>query len=268
MDEQHNSTRPSASTPETVEVNVVMGAQTRAIVRSALIHVRNYIKDSGIKSPAVRADVLDTIDLELSKWPLGGEAEDTLDQWLFKRFGRGVDWDVIAEEDKAYWEHEAAAVRRAVGRGGFKTSPEEVEITTPVSELQHAHATSGDEIKGYVQLDLKNAESLGEAIRIAVGAASMTWTNMSGAGTFRSEVALDIATQLEHHVQFFIKLAMGQVGQRHQALVERLQAYRNAGHPTVSIQQVYQLITGTATPEEYESALQVRPMSAQERTRG
>jgi len=53
---------------------------------------------------------------------------DTFPQWLYQRIGvsrwksddpsRG--WDGLSEEDRAYWIHEAAAIRRAVARNGFK----------------------------------------------------------------------------------------------------------------------------------------------------
>lgn len=46
---------------------------------------------------------------------------DTLPQWLHWRFGRpGQSWDTLGADDRSYWEHQAAAVRRAVDRGGFK----------------------------------------------------------------------------------------------------------------------------------------------------
>lgn len=260
-----------AETPETVEVNVVMGAQTRAIVRSALLHVRNKVLDDGQLLVISREIIKRHIDEELEKWPLGGEADDTLAQWLYNRFGprqtRRPEWERTAEEDKAYWEHEAAAVRRAVGRGGFKTSPSEVDINHPISELHEANARSGNMVKGYRQLDLKNAETLGEAIRIAIGAASMTWTNPSGAGTYLPEVALDLATQLEHHIMECITRGLAEIGQRHDALARRLRAYRDRGDTMVNIQQVYAILAGTTTPEEYTSALQPRPATPQERDR-
>ncbi|MER5213658.1 hypothetical protein ABT063_24580 [Streptomyces sp. NPDC002838] len=47
---------------------------------------------------------------------------DTLPAWLHWRFGKhGQRWTVLGEEDQALWEHHAAAVRRAVERGGFKS---------------------------------------------------------------------------------------------------------------------------------------------------
>lgn len=52
------------------------------------------------------------------------EKPDTLPQWLRWRFGGqrtfGVPFHDLDDADQSYWEHEAAAVRRAVARGGFK----------------------------------------------------------------------------------------------------------------------------------------------------
>ncbi|MFC7880451.1 hypothetical protein ACFUVV_00985 [Streptomyces sp. NPDC057376] len=46
---------------------------------------------------------------------------DTLAAWLHWRFGpHGQPWADVLDEDKALWEHQARAVRRAVARGGFK----------------------------------------------------------------------------------------------------------------------------------------------------
>ena len=48
-------------------------------------------------------------------------SEDTLPQWLYQRFVRSaIAWEHLAESDRLYWSHEAAAVRRAVERNGFK----------------------------------------------------------------------------------------------------------------------------------------------------
>lgn len=51
--------------------------------------------------------------------PTDDTAPDTLPQWLCGRFG-DEPWIDLDEADRSFWEHEAAAVRRAVARGGFK----------------------------------------------------------------------------------------------------------------------------------------------------
>lgn len=52
------------------------------------------------------------------------EEKDTLAAWLYQRFGKHregyVPWSQLSNDDRSYWEHEAAAVKRAVARGGFK----------------------------------------------------------------------------------------------------------------------------------------------------
>lgn len=48
---------------------------------------------------------------------------DTLPAWLYQRFARTATvsgWDDLSGDDQSYWAHHAAAVRRAVARGGFK----------------------------------------------------------------------------------------------------------------------------------------------------
>lgn len=50
--------------------------------------------------------------------------DDTLPAWLYQRFGSyrlALPWEYLAQEDQEFWAHEAAAVRRAVERGGFKS---------------------------------------------------------------------------------------------------------------------------------------------------
>jgi hypothetical protein len=49
-------------------------------------------------------------------------APDTLPQWLRYTFGSGLDtkWADLHPTDRAYWEHQAKAVRGAVERNGFK----------------------------------------------------------------------------------------------------------------------------------------------------
>ena len=48
---------------------------------------------------------------------------DTLAQWLYYRFAYAddtrIEWGGLPQEDRDFYEHEAAAVRRAVARGGF-----------------------------------------------------------------------------------------------------------------------------------------------------
>lgn len=54
---------------------------------------------------------------------------DTLAAWLYGRFAgpapKDGAWKDLDEGDRAYWEHEAAAVRRAVARGGFRPTAED-----------------------------------------------------------------------------------------------------------------------------------------------
>lgn len=54
---------------------------------------------------------------------------DTLPEWLFQRFDRNAPvsskntqdaWNALSEDDQAFWQHEANAVRRATARNGFK----------------------------------------------------------------------------------------------------------------------------------------------------
>lgn len=50
---------------------------------------------------------------------------DTLPAWLYQRFGRSANtraWGDLDDADQSYWAHHAAAVRRAVARGGFKAA--------------------------------------------------------------------------------------------------------------------------------------------------
>ena len=256
---------PTSKTPDTIEVNVVMGAQLRAIVRSALLHVRQKVD----KVASSVGDVIPIIDAELSRWPLGADPEDTLPQWLFWRFAYGLGkveeskrtWEDQPEDEKAFWQHEADAVRRAVGRGGFKSAKKGsgFVLSTPINELHQKDAESGGEVQSLRPLGLKNAEMLGEAIRIAVGAASTCWTNMMGAGVFKSEEALDISVQLEHYVNDRIRLGLGQIQERHQAVADLMQKYIDSGQPMVNAVQIGNLLTGRTRPEEYASALTPQP---------
>lgn len=60
--------------------------------------------------------------------PLTEPTPDTLPAWLQHRFDpRGPEWDALDEDDRAYWEHQARAVRRAVARSGFKQPTTEAQ---------------------------------------------------------------------------------------------------------------------------------------------
>jgi len=49
-------------------------------------------------------------------------APDSLPAWLHGRFApEATAWEDLDDVDRSYWEHEAAVVRRAVARDGFKT---------------------------------------------------------------------------------------------------------------------------------------------------
>lgn len=64
---------------------------------------------------------------------------DTLPAWLYQRFmAGGVDWENLDDGDRAYWEHQARAVRRAVARGGFKTASEATSAPLAASQPPEA----------------------------------------------------------------------------------------------------------------------------------
>lgn len=54
------------------------------------------------------------------------DTQDTLAEWLYARFDHSlIDWENMLPEDQEKWRHDARAVRRAVARGGFKSSDSE-----------------------------------------------------------------------------------------------------------------------------------------------
>ncbi len=66
--------------------------------------------------------------------------EDTLPAWLYQRFAviHGIPaWDRIDDGQRAYWEHQAAAVRRAVARGGFKAVEETHVVADDSDDPEH-----------------------------------------------------------------------------------------------------------------------------------
>ncbi|MEU5496127.1 hypothetical protein [Streptomyces griseofuscus] len=74
--------------------------------------------------------------------PETGAPADTLPAWLLQRFDpRSPDWEQLGDDDRAYWEHQARAVRRAVARGGFKP---QADAPAPVAQQP---AADGEETR-------------------------------------------------------------------------------------------------------------------------
>lgn len=70
---------------------------------------------------------------------------DTLPAWLYSRFMAGlsgVGWDNLDADDRAYWEHQARAVRRAVARGGFKAVAPDAASEVTSAPLQASQPSS------------------------------------------------------------------------------------------------------------------------------
>lgn len=70
------------------------------------------------------AEHLQAIEGLITAYRAALNTTDTLPEWLYRRFARyrgdAPAWEALSADDQAYWAHEAAAVRRAVARGGFK----------------------------------------------------------------------------------------------------------------------------------------------------
>lgn len=75
---------------------------------------------------------------------------DTLPAWLYQRFARfrpggPENWGDVSSDGRAYWAHEAAAVRRAVARGGFKATVTEPtaapDLPVPAVGDRYVHRT-------------------------------------------------------------------------------------------------------------------------------
>lgn len=66
-----------------------------------------------------RTDRMTTTETVTCPGPTEPMEIDTLPQWLAHRFSK-TDWDELDDDTRLWWQHEAAAVRRAVARGGFK----------------------------------------------------------------------------------------------------------------------------------------------------
>lgn len=68
------------------------------------------------------ADRFETAVLQRAEGQNVGGKQDTLPAWLYRRFNRlAKPWEALTDDDRAYWEHQACAVRRAVARNGFRT---------------------------------------------------------------------------------------------------------------------------------------------------
>lgn len=65
---------------------------------------------------------------------------DTLPEWLEHRYGTRFAVTSSPEGDRSYWEHEAAAVRRAVARGGVKAS----SAAPAICEIPHVTVDEED----------------------------------------------------------------------------------------------------------------------------
>lgn len=75
--------------------------------------------------------------------------------------------------------------------------------------VEDAWDDSHGNVQQYRDLGLNQTDSLAQATRYAVGAASMCWEHPDKAGVFKSEVALDIAVQLEREVSRRLAFVVG-----------------------------------------------------------
>jgi hypothetical protein len=136
----------------------------------------------------LKADVQHVIDKELVKWPMSTVGDDDwLPKWIYDRFAKhelGFDWDKLTDGDRKYYEHEAAAVRRAVGRAKV--------------------GATGDPIPDVRVID-------------------------------------------------------NEMASRHQTVCSLLDQYRQSTNPLVSVNQIFDIMCGRATPDQYDSALQALP---------
>ncbi|MFM9540002.1 hypothetical protein [Streptomyces turgidiscabies] len=91
----------------------------------------NDVLEEGADPGTILHTVLDRLGIALP----GTDAkpaiveQDTLPAWLYQRFAviHGcAPWDQIDDGQRAYWEHQARAVRRAVERNGFNPAAEPV----------------------------------------------------------------------------------------------------------------------------------------------
>lgn len=93
------------------------------------------------------AEMRDTIEYRRAE-QAARTVPDTLPAWLYQRFAviHGAPaWDRVADDQRAYWEHQARAVRRAVARGGFKAVAPDAASEVTSAPLQASQPSSVSE---------------------------------------------------------------------------------------------------------------------------
>lgn len=103
-------TRTAAQTSASGDPMVWVDGEGSYIV---LTHVDPVLES--VWQAAKEAEALAAAEAEARK------PKDTLPAWLYQRFNRVAPaWASLSDADRSFWEHEAAAVRRAVARDGFR----------------------------------------------------------------------------------------------------------------------------------------------------
>ena len=96
---------------------------------------------------------------------------DTLDQWLYRRFGRNaIPWESLGPDDQLYWRHEADAVERATIRGGFKSAEAKPGDTILVG---YDHRLSDEEFEEMTSRLRTIGDDLGIRFGVIEGASSV-----------------------------------------------------------------------------------------------
>lgn len=119
----------------TADWNNFTASEQRLLVEEAATFLR----------AAVEAGIAPTVERPTDEQPA---VPDTLSAWLYQRFAviHGAPaWDRLADGDRAYWEHHAEAVRRAVSRGGFKAVAPDAASAPPAAPLRPVQASSVSE---------------------------------------------------------------------------------------------------------------------------
>lgn len=114
-----------------VESAVVEPLRARVAELEAERHTTNEALDDAVQELRARRDDEPTTD--------------TLPAWLHWRFGKhGQRWDSLDADDRSYWEHHAAAVRRAVARNGFKPGGNDAALALGAADVDR----SADKLTG------------------------------------------------------------------------------------------------------------------------